>query len=633
MFKEMSPFLFESFMRVYPVYGFSAESLFQLLADIFDSVPPANREQVVSFLADWTRRRYPADFRPRPQLFARLMALCDRDASFGELRTEMMALKAKGDAGLPAVGAGEDGQQQQQQQQQQTQPQQQQQQQAADRKKLLAFSRWDSQVLADTLTVCGHELFRSMAPHEMCGDKSSRTVLEKQIALFSHLSNLVVWSVTTAVFPLALLKKFIKLAHLFFKMNNLNYVAAVVTGLNSGHVQTMKQVWADLPEATLSLFNKYDTLVSPMRNFSAYRTHLQTVPHDQPCYPYLAVLTRDLLHIDEGNPTVTSDGSINYAKISLLGMFIEEWRVFQTRQYVIKWNAKVAAWIQALDQVPNMSEMWLEQDPAAGSTSGTPSFLRKMSTQVKGLLSAKTSRKKSTETSPQPSPSGSKGASRSSSRVQEATGEAAERSGSEDGRSGGGGGGGRLSSLEDDDDTVLQTGNEIKAVRAFLAQKGMQKFEHTFEKHSIRPSQLKDINEYDLIAMGIVDKADRGKLVQVLRGTGGGGNSNNSEQESGESRADPEMDDSDGGDVWEDGLAVRVACGDNVKIVNVNLKSTPQQVEAVVGKSFDMSAAGFTMKLVDLEGDMIRIKSQAELEYALLNYKSDKVLFHLFPKN
>jgi hypothetical protein len=67
----------------------------------------------------------------------------------------------------------------------------------------------------------------------------------------------VVWAISKAAFPLALLKKFIKLAHLFFKMNNFHLLAAIVTGLNSGHVQTMKHVWSELPDSAKQLFEKF----------------------------------------------------------------------------------------------------------------------------------------------------------------------------------------------------------------------------------------------------------------------------------------------------------------------------------------------------------------------------------------
>jgi hypothetical protein len=45
---------------------------------------------------------------------------------------------------------------------------------------------------------------------------------------------------------------------------------------------------------------------------------------------------------------VFPDGALNYLKMSLLGSFIEEWRVFQTKSYDFKWNPKVCFYLKGL---------------------------------------------------------------------------------------------------------------------------------------------------------------------------------------------------------------------------------------------------------------------------------------------
>ena len=558
-----------------------------------------------------------------------------------------------------------------------------------DKKKVMAFARWDSTLLAETLTLCGHELFRSMPPYEMCGTGAARPVLDKQISLFSQLSNLVVWSITNAVFPLALLKKFIKLTHIFFRMNNLNYVAAIVTGLNSGHVQALKQVWIDLPESSRVLFDKYDALVSPIRNFSGYRAHLATLSHDQPCYPYLAVLTRDLLHISEGNPTMRNNGSINYTKISLLGNFIEEWRLFQTRSYDCVWNPKVAAWVGALDQVPDLSNVLLEADvdnssnnstnnssgnssaaasgelPHSQSSSPAPSFLRRVSTQVKGLLNPRSvsssppsvGRKTSggnstgltspTSSSPSPVPqqqqqqaSEDEALAEASSNVRDRKSPMHERppplpprvkKGSQRGEMTRSDSAGSAKSELSEEEGETQEAAEYRQVRNFLVQKGLQRYEANFERHSIRPSQLRDINDYDLISMGIVDKSDRNKVVTALRGLAAG-SSSSTDLDSSDSKHDGDVEDSDGGDIVDDSLAVKVSMDGVTKMIGVNNKSTIAQVENAIAKMYKIPAGSFVVKLMDLEGDLITLKTAIDLEYSLLNYKTGKVLFYVAKK-
>jgi hypothetical protein len=190
VFKEQSPFLFESFMRLYPLYGVSAEMLLSLLSDIHHSVPVANREQIVSFLADWFASRYALDFRGRPDLVSAVLDLIGSDPAFAERRAAIVARSSsKGDApSVPMLSfksLNNDG--------------------SLhgssssfpmfapfDKRKALAFSRWDSavrrkqtflllsivlQIIAETLTLCSHEMFRSTPPHELCG--GNRPMMDK----------------------------------------------------------------------------------------------------------------------------------------------------------------------------------------------------------------------------------------------------------------------------------------------------------------------------------------------------------------------------------------------------------------------------------------------------------------------
>jgi hypothetical protein len=68
------------------------------------------------------------------------------------------------------------------------------------------------------------------------------------------------------------------------------------------------------------------------------------------------------------------------------------------------------------------------------------------------------------------------------------------------------------------------------------------------------------------------------------------------------------------------------------QVIGVNQKCTIQQVETAVANAYRLKSSSFVVKLMDLDGDLIRVKSAVELEYALLNYKTDKVLLHVFTK-
>jgi hypothetical protein len=669
-------------MRVYPLYGFTPESLFELCKEIYFAVPRDNREQVSSFLVDWVSRRYILDFkgRSRQELFQKVIGLIPSEQQAGVLE-----VKAKCDLQYPTTldlkpTGG-----------------------VLDKKKIMQFSRWSSKVFCETLTLVAHELFCVMPPHELCGD-TKRHYLNKQINFFSRLSNLVVWSVIKAVFPMALLKKFIKVAHIFYTLNNYHFLGAIITGLNSGHVQALKQVWSDLPDQSRMLFEKYETLMSPMRNFSAYRAHLETVPREECCFPYLAVLMRDLTYINDGNPDFNDKKQINYNKIAMLGSFIEEWRVFQTRHYGFTPNLKIVQWISELDLIPDMSNMMLEDDDSSTSASpaGTPTSasqrLMKASGRIKDILSPKPQGRRrsvsqdmsagnnvSTSALPSLSPVNASPPRTPGAQSPKSDSEAdmilRNRKGSKEfpkdmnnlmkmattdnlnnpkrksssetlapalrSQSSLG----KLETKADEEAAAegqqppppltvatkdLDVGVGSKLVARFLNEKGLQKYERNFQTHSIRRGQLKELNEYDLIAMGVTDKADRVRLSKALKVSDpGAGDTSSRGSSSNNSNNEPSSHDVDVSEGSEEDLTsvmpVRVSFNDEVKVVKVAEQCSISELEEAIATAYSVKTNEITVKLQDFEGDLIRLKKQTDLEYALLHCRGrDRIVFQVF---
>lgn len=593
-------------MRVYPLYGFTPEALFAQCRDVYLEVPPENREQVISFLVDWVSRRFDEDFGSKPVL--KKKAESER-AVRRALLPDLQGGGAMNGAAAAAPDAGGAA----------AKP-------PPSDKDLMRFSRWKSDLVAEAITAVGHELFRCMPPHEVCSGDKKRPLLDAQIAMFSNLSNLVAWSVTKAVFPVSLLKKFIKIAHRLYQLNNFHALAAIVVGLNSGHVQTLKNVWKDLSAEWRKLYEKYDALMSPIRNFAAYRAQLMEIGPGVPCYPYLAVITRDLLHINEGNPNLLFErnGHINYEKISLLGSFIEDWRCFQVRAYNISAQPRVVSWVHSLHAVPDMSTLIDTGSPA--------SLLRKMSTQMRSMLTRKASvptvspnelpaqttmmvRGGSQQQLLQPPPQSlrTRSLSWTSDRRSPVGSLESSPAASPDGSP-------RPPSAQDDD-TQSASSNSSSGwkMREFLRRRGLGQYEANFVRHSIRRSQMPELTDADLQSIGITDAADRQKIVSAL-------------QEEADRSSETPGDDMDSAgeelnvDVSDvDRLVVSFAVkfGQQVKYIRVTRLYTVDMLEAKLADVFKLDRSRMVVKLVDFEGDRITLKNQTDLDYALLHAEKD----------
>ncbi len=71
------------------------------------------------------------------------------------------------------------------------------------------------------------------------------------------------------------IKKFIEIANICYKMSNFNTLMEMMIGLNNSSVQRLSDTWKNVGEKALSKFKKLDTLMSPKANYGNYRTKLK----------------------------------------------------------------------------------------------------------------------------------------------------------------------------------------------------------------------------------------------------------------------------------------------------------------------------------------------------------------------
>jgi len=108
-----------------------------------------------------------------------------------------------------------------------------------------------------------------------------------------------------------LISHFVDTAELCMEYNNLSSVTAIIYSLSSSPISRLKKTWEKVSKDTMAKFDKLSDIVSPFKNYTKLRAVMTTM--QPPCVPFLGILLKDLLFIDEGNPAEVG-GLINFYK-------------------------------------------------------------------------------------------------------------------------------------------------------------------------------------------------------------------------------------------------------------------------------------------------------------------------------
>jgi len=118
----------------------------------------------------------------------------------------------------------------------------------------------------------------------------------------------------------ACVRRFITIAEHLRDLGNYNGVMEIIGGLNSFVVSRLQATWAQIPQRYTTIFNELNQLMESKSNYRDYRTAMKE--RKGPVLPYLGVILRDILFIEEGNKNYVGDSKdqiINFEKIQLLG--------------------------------------------------------------------------------------------------------------------------------------------------------------------------------------------------------------------------------------------------------------------------------------------------------------------------
>jgi alkyl hydroperoxide reductase subunit AhpC len=125
--------------------------------------------------------------------------------------------------------------------------------------------------------------------------------------------------------------KFIMIMRELWSLSNFNGVMIFFSALNNGAItKLMDRIVPNLPQEVIQSFEEVRNLMDHRLNFKNYREDLESAP--APCIPYIALILRDLMHLEELE-TIEEDGRVNWHKLSSIGKILYKFSHYQTASY------------------------------------------------------------------------------------------------------------------------------------------------------------------------------------------------------------------------------------------------------------------------------------------------------------
>ncbi|ORY37921.1 ras GEF [Rhizoclosmatium globosum] len=220
-----------------------------------------------------------------------------------------------------------------------------------------AFLAIDSASVAAQLTYLESRIFCAIDPYDLfvnagsckwdkVGMESRRDVLSTVDTNVGHFNFVSAWVITRVLMDRKP-KSRAKMIHKFIQIANFNTLMSVISGLTSTPIDRLKQTQALLQQQHLysdghdpnpTLFDAIrdlEQLMSQEKLFSRCRKALTDSPC--PCIPYLGVITRDLIYIEEGNKDVLSPtGEVNLSKAVMIADIVLTIQWYQDRPHQIQ---------------------------------------------------------------------------------------------------------------------------------------------------------------------------------------------------------------------------------------------------------------------------------------------------------
>eukprot|EP00842_Homolaphlyctis_polyrhiza_P006117 jgi/Hompol1/6506/HPOL_002388-RA len=205
-----------------------------------------------------------------------------------------------------------------------------------DSKTKQEFLDFDPVELAQQLTYREHEMLCAVQPIQFflrlwCDERNP--VIEREVQpvndIINSFNTMSYWVATEVCTQpelknrVKVIEAFIKIAKECRKLQNMNTLMAIISGLNLVAVSRLKNTWEAIDAKRVKQLNDLESVLSPTNNFRIYRSLVEEyneemVKSRKPYIPILSLFLKDFLFINDGNPKITENGNINVDKLRTL---------------------------------------------------------------------------------------------------------------------------------------------------------------------------------------------------------------------------------------------------------------------------------------------------------------------------
>jgi len=207
---------------------------------------------------------------------------------------------------------------------------------------------------AQQVILYDHKVFKTIKPWEVLAvttKHEEQNNLDRFIALFNKMSFWVAYEVVSCLNAkkrVVLIKRFVSIAKYCKEYCDFSSLMAIISGLNMASVKRLKNTWANVPSKSIKKLEVLEKTMSPLNNFQLYRESVGL--SNTPVVPFLAVHTRDIQFIEDGNKTQIN-GLVNFGKQIMLGCTISEIIYQQGFNYDFKVNSIIQNFLHNLVQL------------------------------------------------------------------------------------------------------------------------------------------------------------------------------------------------------------------------------------------------------------------------------------------